>query len=187
MVGAEGKCYAWDSRAQGYGRGEGVAVLILKPFDAAINDGDRIHAVIRDTALNQDGKTATITSPSTEAQIKLIKSCYKRAGLDICETGYVEAHMTGTQIGDVAEAEALAKTFGENRQNDPILIGSVKTNIGHTEPVSGLAAIIKTVFALKHRQLAPNMNYEKTNPKIKLEEWNLQVSLGSKFWSQKLY
>ena len=177
MVGAEGRCYAWDTRAQGYGRGEGVAALILKPLDAAIKDGDNIHAVIRDTGLNQDGKTATITSPSMDAQVKLIEACYKRAGLDLSDTAYVEAHMTGTKVGDAAEAEALAKTFGKARvAEDPILVGSVKTNVGHTEAVSGLAGVIKTAFALKHAQIAPNTNYKETNAKIKLDEWHLQVS-----------
>ena len=176
LIGAEGKCYAWDSRAQGYGRGEGAAALILKSLDAAIKDGDQIHAVIRDVGLNQDGKTATITSPSTTAQAKLIEACYKRAGLDPSETGYIEAHMTGTKIGDAVEAEALAKTFGKSCSRDPILVGSVKTNVGHTEPVSGLAALIKTIFTLKRGQIAPNLNFQEANPMIDLSEWHLQVS-----------
>ncbi|KAI0116097.1 polyketide synthase [Hypoxylon sp. NC0597] len=176
MTGADGKCYAWDARAQGYGRGEGVATLILKPLHTAIRDGDRIHALVRETGLNQDGKTASITSPSVHAQVRLIEQCYKRAGLDLSETGYVEAHMTGTQVGDVTEAEALAKTFGKSRKcNDPVLVGSIKTNVGHCEPVSGLAGIIKAVWAMKHRQVPPNLNYEIPNPKIPLEEWNLKV------------
>ena len=176
MLSAEGKCYAWDSRAQGYGRGEGVAALILKPFDVAVKDGDQIHAVIQDIGLNHDGKTATITSPSATAQAKLIETCYKRAGLDPSETGYIEAHMTGTKIGDAAEAEALAMTFGRSRRHHPILVGSVKTNIGHLEPVSGLAALIKTIFTLKRGQIAPNLNFQEASPMIKLDEWHLQVS-----------
>ncbi|KAI1412829.1 hypothetical protein F5Y13DRAFT_199683 [Hypoxylon sp. FL1857] len=175
LLGPEGRCYAWDARAQGYGRGEGVAVLVLKSVDAAVRDGDRIHAVIRGSGLNQDGKTPTITSPSMEAQVKLINTCYSNAGLDLSEIGYVEAHMTGTQMGDYIEAKALATTFGMNTNDEPILVGSVKTSIGHTEPVSGLAAIIKTALSLKHGQIAPNMNYEEKNPRIKLEEWNLKV------------
>lgn len=176
MTGADGKCYAWDSRAEGYGRGEGVTSLILKPLDAAIRDGDHIHALVRETALNQDGKTKTLTSPSVAAQIRLIEQCYKRAGLDLSETGYVEAHMTGTLIGDLTEAEALASTFGKSRAaDDPVLVGSVKTNIGHIEPVSGLAAIVKTIWALKARQIPPNINYEIPNSKIPLQEWNLRV------------
>ncbi|KAI1502213.1 hypothetical protein F5X99DRAFT_427602 [Biscogniauxia marginata] len=184
VLSPEGKCYAWDSRAHGYGRGEGVAALILKSLGAAIKDGDRIHAVIRNSSLNQDGKTTTITSPSMEAQIKLIETCYKGAGLNLSETGYVEAHMTGTQVGDAIEAEALARTFGKFATREPISVGSVKTNIGHTEPVSGLAAIIKTVYALKHGQMAPNINYEETNPKIKLDEWHLQVPTRLTQWPQ---
>jgi acyl transferase domain-containing protein len=121
LTGADGKCYAWDSRAQGYGRGEGVATLILKPLDAAIRDSDHIHALVRETGLNQDGKTKTLTSPSVAAQVRLIERCYERAGLDLAETAYVEAHMTGTLVGDVAEAEALAMTFGESRDaDDPV-------------------------------------------------------------------
>ncbi|PYH87006.1 polyketide synthase [Aspergillus uvarum CBS 121591] len=185
MVGEEGKCYAWDARAQGYGRGEGVATLVLKSLDAAIRDGDRVHAVIRETGLNQDGKTQTITSPSIDSQVKLIQQCYRKAGLDIADTGYVEAHMTGTPTGDLAEATALAQTFGKSRQpNDPVYIGSVKTNIGHTEPVSGLAAVIKTIWAMKHKQIPRNINYETPNPKIRQQEWNLTVPTSLTPWPQ---
>ncbi|KAI3335770.1 polyketide synthase [Ustulina deusta] len=176
MIGADGNCYAWDARAQGYGRGEGTAVLVLKPLHAALRDGDHVHAVIRESRLNQNGKTTSVTSPSLKAQIELIKQCYKRAGLDIADTGYVEAHMTGTAIGDVTEAEALATTFGRNRNgDDPVLVGSVKTNIGHTGPVSGLAGIIKTIWALKTKQIPQILNYETPNPRIPLEEWHIAV------------
>ncbi|KAK9800099.1 hypothetical protein SCARD494_01892 [Seiridium cardinale] len=175
-IGAEGKCYSWDTRASGYGRGEGVASLILKSVNAALRDGDNIHAIIKDTVLNQDGKTTTITSPSADAQARLIQDSYRRAGLDIAETGYVEAHMTGTSAGDPIEAEAIGRTFGSSRKaDDPILVGSVKTNIGHTEPVSGLAAVIKTTFALKNALIPPNLNYKEANPEIHLSEWHLQV------------
>lgn len=178
MTGADGKCYAWDSRAHGYGRAEGVAALVLKPLDAALRDGDNVHALIRGTGLNQDGKTRTITSPSVAAQIRLIEQCYECAGLEMSETGYVEAHMTGTLVGDVAEAEALGMTFGKSRaRDDPVYVGSVKTNIGHTEPVSGLAAIIKTAWAMKKQQIPPNLNYETTNSRINMQEWNLRVSV----------
>ena len=95
VLGPEGKCHALDSRAGGYGRGEGVAAVILKRLDAAIKDGDRIHSVIRNTAVNQDGRTATITSPSVDAQEKLIRECYTQAGLDMADTAFVEGHLTG--------------------------------------------------------------------------------------------
>ncbi|KAK9774990.1 hypothetical protein SCAR479_08264 [Seiridium cardinale] len=177
MLGTNGRCYAWDSRAEGYGRGEGIVGLILKPLDAALRDGDHIHALIRQTCVNQDGKTSTITSPSADAQVKLIEDCYRRANLDPAETSYVEAHMTGTQTGDATEAEALARTFGRTRQmGDPVFVGSVKTNVGHTEPVSGLAAVVKTAWTLQKRQIAPNLNYETPNSKIPQEDWKLRVS-----------
>ncbi|KAI8627870.1 hypothetical protein F5Y19DRAFT_477042 [Xylariaceae sp. FL1651] len=175
-VGTDGKCYAWDHRAQNYGRGEGTATLILKPLDAAIRDGDHVHAVIRASSLSQDGKATSITSPSVEAQIKLIERCYNRAGLDFSDTGYVEAHMAGTPTGDYVEAEALARTFGRSREaRDPMIVGSVKSNIGHTGSVSGLAGIIKAIWALKNRLIPRNMNYEKPDPKTLPKEWNLKV------------
>ncbi|AEO67408.1 polyketide synthase [Thermothielavioides terrestris NRRL 8126] len=183
VLGPTGKCFAWDHRAEGYGRGEGVASLMLKPLDAALRDGDHIHAVIRETGLNQDGKTTTITSPSAAAQIDLILDVYRRAGLDPVDTGYVEAHMTGTPTGDPIEAEALAQTFAKHRSpEDPVWVGGVKPNIGHTEPVSGLAAIIKTIFVLKEGVIPPNVNYEKPNPKIPLSDWRLKVPVALTPW-----
>jgi acyl transferase domain-containing protein len=185
VLSPEGKCYSWDHRGGGYGRGEGVAILVLKRLSAALQDGDFVHAVIRESAMNQDGKTGTITSPSMEAQQKLIEECYQHAGLDFSKTGYVEAHMTGTATGDPIEAEAIAKTLGKSRSpGDAVYVGSVKTNIGHTEPVSGLASIIKTALVLQNKLIPPNINYEKTNPKIPLKEWNLQVPTSLTPWPQ---
>ncbi|KAK2057592.1 hypothetical protein LY76DRAFT_97387 [Colletotrichum caudatum] len=184
VVGKDGKCYAWDPRAEGYGRGEGVAALMLKPLAAALADGDHVHSVIRDVGLNQDGKTPTITSPSLDAQVDLIRACYRRAGLDMSETGYVEAHMTGTEVGDATEAEALGRTFGRSRAADdgPVVVGSVKTNIGHTEAVSGLAAVIKATLGLRHRMIAPNLNFETTSPKIDAAGWHLTVPTQPQPW-----
>lgn len=185
MVGADGRCYAWDTRAQGYGRGEGVAALVLKPLEAALRDGDRVHAVIRNSALNQDGKTTTITSPSMDAQVRLINDCYLRAGLDPVDTGFVEAHMTGTKTGDAIEAESLARTFGNSRTaDDPVWIGSVKTNVGHTENVSGLAGIIKAAMGMKYRAIAPNQNYIVGSDKIPLYDWRMQVPTHLVPWPQ---
>ncbi|VUC25637.1 unnamed protein product [Clonostachys rosea] len=193
MIGSDGRVYAWDDRAQGYARGEvsgfpeGVATLVLKPLDAALRDGDNIRAVIRETALNQDGRTTTLTSPSGEAQEALIKECYARAGLNIADTPYVEAHMTGTLAGDKTEAEALSRTFGKQRREQglgPIIVGGVKTNIGHTEPVSGLAAIVKSVFMLENQIIPPNVNYKNGNPEIPLHDWNLKVPLETVDWPE---
>ncbi|PTB52928.1 hypothetical protein M431DRAFT_18390 [Trichoderma harzianum CBS 226.95] len=151
------------------GRGEGVAALILHPLDAALRDGNQVHAVIRDSGLHQDGKTTAMTSPSVDAQIQLIRDCYKRAGYRMEDAGYVEANFTGTVPGGPIEAEAIARTFGKSRdETDPAIIGSVNTNLGHTGPVSGIAALIKAVFVLKHRVIPPNLNFEIASPNVKV-------------------
>lgn len=160
------------------GRGEGVAALILQPLDAALRDGNQVHAVIRGSGLNQDGKTTTTTSPSADAKIQLIQDCYRRAGFSIEDTGYVEAHMTGTAAGDSIEAEAIARTFGKSRdETDPVIVGSMITNIGHTGAVSGTASLIKAVFVLKHRIIPPNLNFE-------IAHRNLKVPTVATAWPQ---
>lgn len=118
VLSTDGKCFSWDDRANGYGRGEGIATLILKPLEAAIRDGDNVRAVIRETAVNQDGKTSTITSPSTEAQEELIRACYHRAGLDPSQTPYVEAHMTGKESEWDQSNKWLTNTRHINRGSD---------------------------------------------------------------------
>ena len=142
----------------------------------ALRDGDPIRAVVRQTALNQDGKTQTITSPSQAAQEDLIRRCYKSAGLNPADTDYVEAHGTGTQAGDPVEAGALHAVMGKGRRADrPLYIGSVKTNVGHTETASGFASIIKVVLALEKGQIPPSINFEKGSEKIPFDAWNLKV------------
>lgn len=176
LFGEEGLCYTYDSRGSGYGRGEGVVSLVLKPLDHAIRDGDNIRALIRNTGANQDGRTNGITFPSSEAQANLMRSVYHSAGLDPSETGYVEAHGTGTAAGDPVEAEAIASVFTARRTPDnPLLVGSVKSNIGHLEAASGLAAMVKTIYALEEGAIAPNINFEKPNKDIPLEKWKLKV------------
>lgn len=180
-----GKSYAFDHRASGYGRGEGVATLIVKPLSSALRDGDPIRAVIRETALNQDGWTPTITSPNPKAQEELIRMCYQRAGLDPLETSYVEAHGTGTPAGDPVEAAALSAALNTTRSSqDPLLIGSVKSNIGHTETASGLASIIKVTMALEKGYIPPNANFEKPNKDIDMDELNIQIPTSLKPWPQ---
>lgn len=184
FLSGDGRCYAFDSRASGYGRGEGVATLLVKRLKDALADGDPIRAVIRESILNQDGKTETITTPSPEAQEALIRECYRRAGLRPEDTQYFEAHGTGTQAGDTIEARAIATVFGDadGRRGNPLLIGSVKTNIGHTEAASGLASIIKTTLAMERGVIPPSINFEKPNPKIPLEHWNLKLVRDLTSW-----
>jgi acyl transferase domain-containing protein len=126
----DGRCHSFDQRANGYGRGEGVGCVILKPIDEALKNGDVIRAVIRNTGINHDGKTPGVTFPSAKAQEALARKVYAQAGLDPLETTYIESHGTGTQAGDPVEASALFMNFGKNR-SDPIHVGTVKSNVGH--------------------------------------------------------
>ena len=172
----DGRCYTFDERANGYARGEGVGCLYLKPLDAAIQDGDTIRGVIRNTGVNQDGKTSGITLPSGKAQEELIESVYSKAGLNPLDTTYVECHGTGTPAGDPLETGAIAKVFGPGRPPEkPLRIGSVKTNVGHLEGASGVAGVIKTILMLENGVILPNRNFEKPNKQIPLEDWKLKV------------
>lgn len=132
-----------------------------------MSDGDTIRGVIRNTGINQDGKTSGITLPSGEAQEALIRSVYKNAGLNPLDTSFVECHGTGTPAGDPLEAGALAKVFAPDRSSDePLRIGSIKSNMGHLEGASGLAGLIKSVLMLENKMILPNRNFEKGNPRI---------------------
>jgi acyl transferase domain-containing protein/NADPH:quinone reductase-like Zn-dependent oxidoreductase len=180
----DGRSYTYDSRANGYARGEGAACLVLKPLADALRDGDPVRAVIRNSGCNQDGKTLGITLPSSDAQAALIRNVYDAAGLDPLETTYVEAHGTGTPAGDPLEASALARCFSEGRSPEhPLSVGSVKTNIGHLEGASGLAGVIKTILMLENKLIPPNTNFEKPNPSIPLQEWKLSVPIETETWN----
>ncbi|XWW94239.1 hypothetical protein V2A60_002182 [Cordyceps javanica] len=177
MFSNEGRSFAFDSRANGYGRGEGCTAVMLKPLSAALRDGDHVRAVIRNSVLNQDGRTAGITVPSPEAQEEAILKAYGDAMLDL-RADYVEAHGTGTKVGDPKEAGAIAATLA--RGNSPgvsLPIGSIKANIGHTESAAGLAGLIKAVLMLEHGIIPPQANYETPNPDLHLEERGLRVPI----------
>ena len=169
------RCHTFDKSANGYARGEGIYSMILKPLSAALRD-NTIRAIVRGTALNQDGKTPGITLPSTDAQIALINTAYRNARLDFKDTAYFEAHGTGTAAGDVVEATALGATIGKSRSScQPLLIGSAKSNIGHLEETAGLVGVIKAVYSLEKAIVAPVFGFEKAPSQIRLEEWNLKV------------
>ncbi|KAK5652872.1 hypothetical protein OQA88_9538 [Cercophora sp. LCS_1] len=186
LISKDGKSYAFDNRANGYGRGEGSATIILKRLDDALRDGNPIRAIIRDSGVNQDGRTETITTPSGEAQEVLIRACYARAGLNPAHTTYFEAHGTGTPTGDPIEVKAIASVFRDSRPPDqPLAIGSVKTNIGHTETASGVAAVIKVVLALEKGQIPPSINFKEPNKKLHLDEWRLKVANKLETWPEK--
>jgi acyl transferase domain-containing protein len=173
----DGKCFTFDERANGYGRGEGIGAVILKPLEAALRDGDTIRAVIRGSGVNQDGRTPGITMPSQEAQAMNIRAVYKAAGLSYNQTAYFEAHGTGTQAGDPKELGAISETFAETRDADnSMYVGSIKTNIGHLEGCAGIAGLIKGILVLENGVIPPNLNFEKVNPQIDLKGWKIKAN-----------
>jgi acyl transferase domain-containing protein len=171
----EGRSYAFDYRAQGYGRGEGVTCLLLKPLEDALRDGNSIRGIIRNTGVNQDGKTPGITFPSISAQSELIRKVYQEAGLRTSTASFVECHGTGTPAGDPIEASAIHQSFCFDR-TEPLCIGSAKTNVGHLEGASGLVGLIKVVLMLERKQILPNARFDKPNSRIPLNDWKLKVS-----------
>ncbi|KAI9154717.1 polyketide synthase-1 [Paramyrothecium foliicola] len=176
MLSPTGRCAMWDVEADGYTRGEGVAAVILKTLSQALADNDPIECIIRDTAVNQDGRTPGLTMPSSAAQASLIRECYARAGLDPIKRledrpQFFHAHGTGTQAGDPQEAEAISTALfpegsGIASESDKLLVGSVKTVIGHTEGTAGLASLISTSMALRHKIVPPNLHFQTLNPKV---------------------
>ena len=175
LLSADGRCKAFDVRADGMGRGEGCGVVVLKKLDAAVRDGDRVLAVIRGSATNQDGRTNGMTAPNGLAQQRLLRSALKDAGVEPWEIGYVEAHGTGTALGDPIEFEALAAVLGAGRREQPCTLGAVKANIGHLEGAAGIAGLIKTVLVLRRRWLPPIANLEQLNPHLELEGTRLRI------------
>jgi acyl transferase domain-containing protein/NADPH:quinone reductase-like Zn-dependent oxidoreductase/ubiquinone/menaquinone biosynthesis C-methylase UbiE len=160
-----------------------VATIVIKPLSAAIRDGDTVRAVIKATLLNQDGKTATITSPSQEAQETLIRQCYANAGLDPKDTTFIEAHGTGTKAGDPVEFRALKNVFTAGRSIDlPLYLSSLKANVGHLESASGVAAVIKTALALEYGIIPPSTNFESVNSQFDLVQSNIQIPVSPTKW-----
>ncbi|MFC8079301.1 type I polyketide synthase, partial [Streptomyces sp. NPDC057307] len=180
----DGRCFTFDARANGYVRGEGGAVVVLKPLSRALADGDRVHAVIRGSAVNNDGGGHSLSSPSRQGQEELLRQVYERSGVSPSEVRYVELHGTGTPVGDPIEAAALGAALGGERAADaaPLHVGSVKTNIGHLEGAAGIAGLLKTVLSLTHRELPASLNFESPNPQIPLEELNLRVHAEHGAW-----
>ena len=170
----DGRCYTFDERANGYAKGEGAGVVVIKLLADALRDGNTIRAVIRATGVNQDGKTPGLTQPSKVAQQQNIQQTYRAGGLDPDVTKYFEAHGTGTQVGDPIEAEAISAAF-QKRADDPLYIGAVKPNIGHLEAGSGVASLIKAVLVLEKGRIPPNINFERPNVNIPTEKWHIKV------------
>ncbi|MEU1287504.1 beta-ketoacyl synthase N-terminal-like domain-containing protein, partial [Kitasatospora sp. NPDC005856] len=181
----DGRCYTFDERANGYVRGEGGVVVALKTVARAVADGDRIHAVIRGSAVNNDGGGDSLTTPSRDAQADVLAAAYRRAGIAPAAVRYVELHGTGTAVGDPIEAAALGTVLGAGRTADTALrVGSAKTNIGHLEGAAGAAGLLKAVLSVANRQLPPSLNFERPNPRIPLDELGLRVQTALEPWPE---
>ncbi|MFF5189717.1 type I polyketide synthase, partial [Streptomyces sp. NPDC000345] len=179
----DGRCYTFDARANGYVRGEGGGLVVLKPLDRALADGDPVRAVIRGSAVNNDGGGDTLTAPDPHAQEDVIRRALRNAGTAPYDIQYVELHGTGTPVGDPVEAAALGTALGEGRPSgEPLRVGSVKTNVGHLEGAAGIAGLVKTVLALQHRELPPSLNYRTPNPDIPLDALRLRVQDTNSPW-----
>ena len=182
MLSEDGRCKTFDQEANGYVRGEGVGIVILKALSKAEADGDPIHAVIRSTAENHGGKANTLTSPNPNAQKDLLLEAYRTADIDPRQVSYIEAHGTGTPLGDPIETEGLKLTFKELYQDynlayppaPHIKLGSVKANIGHLETAAGIAGVLKVVLAMKHQTLPGNPQLRVPNEYLRLGTKSLQ-------------
>ncbi|MFL6674353.1 MAG: type I polyketide synthase, partial [Massilia sp.] len=176
MLSPTGRSRAFDSRADGYVRGEGAGIVVLKRLEDALADGDHIYSVIKATAVNQDGHSEGLTVPSGDAQRAVIRAACDAAAIEPREVCYVEAHGTGTPVGDPIEANALGAMMGHGRaEGQPCLVGSIKTNIGHTEAAAGVAGLIKASLVLQHGVVPPHLHFAARNPKIDLEALNLAI------------
>ena len=176
MLSKDGRCRVFDAGADGYVRSEGGVVFYLKPLNQTIRDNDQVHAVIRGTAVNSDGNKSALTVPNGSAQSKLLENVYSKVGIKLKDVDYIEAHGTGTPVGDPIEAEAIGRAIGKSRKvNDPLLIGSVKSNIGHLEPASGFAGLLKVILSVKNRAIPATIHQQQQNPNIDFNGLNLKV------------
>ncbi|MEM9457629.1 MAG: beta-ketoacyl synthase N-terminal-like domain-containing protein [Myxococcota bacterium] len=177
------RCKTFDARADGYVRGEGCGVVVLKRLSDAIADGDEIWATIRGTAINQDGRTNGLTAPSGLAQQEVIRQALASGGVDPASIGFIEAHGTGTALGDPIEVEALQEVYGPT-DGRRCALGSVKTNFGHLESAAGIAGLIKVALSLHHQQIPAVLNFEQLNPHIDLDHEHFMIPTALTEWSQ---
>jgi len=176
MLSRQGQCRVFDAAADGYVRSEGGGIFFLKDYDQALADGNPILAVVATTAVNTDGRKSGLTVPSPRLQAALLKQAYFQAGIDPAAIDYLEAHGTGTAVGDPVEARAIGQALGQRRRADnPLLIGSVKGNIGHLEAASGVAGLVKALLCLRHRLVPATIGFNTPNPQIPFAELNVEV------------
>ncbi len=184
MLSPDGRCKAFDSRADGFVRSEGGGVIILKCLSDAQADGDTILALIRGSAVNQDGRSNGLTAPNGPSQEAVIRTALANGRVSSQQISYVEAHGTGTSLGDPIEVQALSAVLGENR-DEPLMIGSVKTNVGHLESAAGIAGLIKTVLMLQHEQIPPHLHLQEPNPHISWSELPIAIPTKLTPWQNE--
>ncbi|MFC7548700.1 SDR family NAD(P)-dependent oxidoreductase [Plantactinospora sp. GCM10030261] len=177
----DGRCKTFDAAADGYSRGEGAGMVVLKRLSDAIADGDDIHGVLAGSAVNHDGASSGLTVPNGTAQQDLLTDALRTAGLAPADVDYLEAHGTGTPLGDPIELRAAADVLGRHRRA-PLVVGSVKTNIGHLEAAAGVVGLIKTVLALRHRWIPAHLNFHTPNPRLPWDELPLSVATDGRPW-----
>ena len=183
MMAADGRCKTFDATADGFVRGEGAGVIVLKRLTDAVADGDNILALIRGSAMNQDGRSNGITAPNGPSQQAVIRKALQQAGVTPSEISYVECHGTGTALGDPIEVQSLGAVLAAGRSPDnPVIIGSIKTNIGHLETAAGVAGLIKVVLALQHQEIPPHLHFQEPNPHIPWEELGVTVPTSRTPW-----
>lgn len=187
MLSPDGRCRSFADGANGFGRGEGACVLVLKPVAAAQQDGDRAYAIVRGSAVGSDGRTNGLTAPSGAGQRAVLRAALRNAGVAPAEVGYVEAQGTATMIGDAIEAEALGAVLGEGRALDaPCVVGALKSNIAHLEAAAGAAAVAKTALALHHRVLPPSLYVEQPRPDIPFDLLGLRLQSTAEPWPSSI-
>ncbi|WP_099023348.1 type I polyketide synthase [Mycolicibacterium palauense] len=180
-----GRCHAFDASADGFVRGEGAGVVVLKRLSDAVRDGDRVLALVRGSAVNQDGRSNGLMAPNPAAQMAVLRAAYANAGVEPRDVEYVEAHGTGTLLGDPIEARALGTVLGRGRPAEtPLLVGAVKSNLGHLEAAAGVAGFAKAVLALQQGKIPANLGYEKPNPHIPFDKLRLKVVAEHADWPQ---
>ncbi|MFG2905899.1 type I polyketide synthase [Kitasatospora sp. NPDC048286] len=180
----DGRCFTLDARANGYVRGEGGALVVLKPLDRALADGDRVYAVIRGGAVNNDGATPGLTTPDPASQREVVELAWRRAGIPTDGVQYVELHGTGTSVGDPVEATALGAALAAGRVDRPLQVGSAKTNVGHLEGAAGAVGLLKAVLGIHHRELAAGLNHDTPNPTLDLAALGLSVRRHTGPWPE---
>ncbi|MCP4117667.1 MAG: SDR family NAD(P)-dependent oxidoreductase [Desulfobacteraceae bacterium] len=181
MLSPDGRCFTFDARANGYVRGEGCGVVVLKRLSDALGHGDRIISVVKGSAINHDGASAGITVPNGPAQEAVIRNALADSRVGPDEVTYVEAHGTGTSLGDPVEMEALGNVFGAGRPG-PLLVGALKTNLGHTEAASGIAGVLKTALMIQHGMIIPHLNFQTPNEKIDWDRMAVEIPVATAPW-----